>query len=106
MQLDKQIQEDEAISAELETLNATGTKLTKQMIIVPIDNTLLYVEPIYQTMLNESEVRCRMKNAKDAKIPVINYGLAIAQIHGILRRSLQLFPDIVELLESETTLSA
>ena len=26
------------------------------MIIVPIDNTLLYVEPIYQTMLNESEV--------------------------------------------------
>ena len=57
-------------------------------------------------MLNESEVRCRMKNAKDAKIPVINYGLAIAQIHGILRRSLQLFPDIVELLESETTLSA
>lgn len=56
MQLDKQIQEDEAISAELEALNVTGTKLTKQMIIVPIDNTLLYVEPIYQTMLNESEV--------------------------------------------------
>ena len=56
MQLDKQIEEDEAISAELEALNITGTKLTKQMIIVPIDNTLLYVEPIYQTMLNESEV--------------------------------------------------
>ena len=56
MQLDKQIEEDAAISAELETLNTTGTKLTKQMIIVPIKNTLLYVEPIYQTMLNESEV--------------------------------------------------
>ena len=56
MQLDKQIEEDEAISAELEALNTTGTKLTKQMIIVPIKNTLLYVEPIYQTMLNESEV--------------------------------------------------
>ena len=56
MQLDKQIEEDEAISAELESLNTTGTKLTKQMIIVPIKNTLLYVEPIYQTMLNESEV--------------------------------------------------
>ena len=26
------------------------------MIIVPINNTLLYVEPIYQTLLNESEV--------------------------------------------------
>lgn len=56
MQLDKQIQEDEAISAQLEALNTTGTKLTKQMIIVPINNTLLYVEPIYQTMLNESDV--------------------------------------------------
>lgn len=56
MQLDKQIEEDDVISSELEALNTTGTKLTKQMIIVPIDNTLLYVEPIYQTMLNESEV--------------------------------------------------
>ncbi len=56
MQLDKQIEEDEAISNELELLNTTGTKLTKQMIIVPIENTLLYVEPIYQTMLNESEI--------------------------------------------------
>ena len=56
MQLDKQIEEDEVISSELEQLSVTGTKLTKQMIIVPINNTLLYVEPIYQTMLNESEV--------------------------------------------------
>ncbi len=56
MQLDKQIEEDEAISTELEALNTTGTKLTKQMIIVPIHNTLLYVEPIYQTMLNESDI--------------------------------------------------
>ena len=56
MQLDKQIQEDSNISSELETLNVTGTRLTKQMIIVPINNTLLYVEPIYQTMLNESDV--------------------------------------------------
>lgn len=56
MQLDKQIEEDEAISSELNSLNVTGTKLTKQMIVVPIDNTLLYVEPIYQTMLNESQV--------------------------------------------------
>ncbi len=56
MQLDKQIEEDEAIASELEVLNTTGTRLTKQMLIVPINNTLLYVEPIYQTMLNESEV--------------------------------------------------
>ena len=56
IQLDKQIEENEAISSEINSLNVTGTKLTKQMIIVPMDNTLLYVEPIYQTMLNESDV--------------------------------------------------
>ena len=56
MQLDKQIEEDEAISSEIEALNVTGTRITKRMIVVPIENTLLYVEPIYQTMLNESDV--------------------------------------------------
>ncbi len=55
-QLDNQIEEDEAISAELETLETTGTRITKKMIIVPIEDTLLYVEPIYQTMINESEI--------------------------------------------------
>ncbi len=56
MQLDKQISEDEEISAELQSVSTTGAKVTKQMIIVPLNNTLLYVEPIYQTLLNESEV--------------------------------------------------
>ena len=56
MQLDKQIEEDEAISSEIEALNVTGTKITKRMIVIPVENTLLYVEPIYQTMLNESDV--------------------------------------------------
>ena len=56
MQLDKQIAEDEAISTELQALSTTGAKVTKQMLIVPLNNTLLYVEPVYQTMLNESEV--------------------------------------------------
>ena len=55
-QLDNQIEEDEAISAELEILETTGTRITKKMIIVPIEDTLLYVEPIYQTMINESEI--------------------------------------------------
>ncbi len=56
IQLDNQIEEDEAISSELETLEATGTRIAKEMIIVPIGNTLLYVEPVYQTMINESEI--------------------------------------------------
>ena len=53
MQLAKQIEEDEEISANLKSINDSGTKITKNMIVVPIKNTLLYVEPIYQTMLNE-----------------------------------------------------
>lgn len=56
MQLDKQIEQDETISTQLKALNVTGTKVTKNMIIVPIENTLLYVEPVYQTMLNESDI--------------------------------------------------
>lgn len=53
MQLDNQIEQDELISAEIKALNTTGTKVTKDMVVVPINNTLLYVESIYQTMLNE-----------------------------------------------------
>ena len=52
-QLDNQIEQDETISAELETLNVTGSKILKEMKIIPIDNTVLYVETIYQTMTNE-----------------------------------------------------
>lgn len=54
MQLDTQIEQDEEISKELEALNVTGTKITKNMIIVPLDNTLLYVEPVYQQYINEA----------------------------------------------------
>ena len=55
MQLDTQIEQDEQISKELEALNVNGTKITKNMIIVPLDNTLLYVEPIYQQYINETD---------------------------------------------------
>ena len=55
MQLDKQIEQDEVISSEIEALNVSGTRITKEMIIVPINNTVLYVEPIYQVMLNEAD---------------------------------------------------
>ena len=31
-------------------------------------------------------------------IPIVNYGVAIAMMHGILERSLEPFPQILELL--------
>ena len=55
MQLDTQLGQDETIAKEIEALNVSGTKLTKDIIIVPIDNTLLYVEPIYQQYVNETD---------------------------------------------------
>lgn len=56
MQLDTQIEQDTTISRELDSLNVTGTKIVRNMIVVPIENTLLYIEPIYQVMLNETNV--------------------------------------------------
>ncbi len=52
-QLDKEIEQDATISESIKSINVTGTKITKNMIIVPINNTLLYVEPIFQQQLNE-----------------------------------------------------
>ena len=43
-------------------------------------------------MLNEREVRYRMKCAKDAGVPITNYGIVIAYMKGILKRSISLFP--------------
>lgn len=53
MQIDTQLEQDERISKEVESLNVTGTKINKNMIIVPINNSLLYVETIYQQDTNE-----------------------------------------------------
>ena len=53
IQLDSLVEQDEKILNELNSLNVTGKKIQKNIIIVPINNTLLYVEPIYQIMLND-----------------------------------------------------
>lgn len=46
-------------------------------------------------MLNEREVRYRMKCALDQGVPMTNYGVAIAHIHGILKRSISMFPHLL-----------
>lgn len=50
-------------------------------------------------MLNEREVRYRLKCAQDAGVPMTNYGVLIAYMQGILPRSLSIFPEIRGLLE-------
>ena len=49
-------------------------------------------------MLNEAEMKHRIALAKEADVPMTNYGVAIAHVNGILKRSLELFPEVLELL--------
>jgi [FeFe] hydrogenase H-cluster maturation GTPase HydF len=50
-------------------------------------------------MLNEKEMKSRLERCNEQCVPVTNYGIAIAQMHGILKRSLVPFPDLLNLLE-------
>lgn len=45
-------------------------------------------------MLNEREMKYRLKCAGDADIPITNYGTAIAYMKGILERSIEIFPQL------------
>ena len=50
-------------------------------------------------MLNEAAMKHRIHKAEQAGVPMVNYGIAIAHMNGILKRSLQLFPEIAALLD-------
>lgn len=39
-------------------------------------------------MLNENQMKARVQSAVKAGVPIVNYGIAIAAMHGILERSL------------------
>ncbi len=47
-------------------------------------------------MLNAAEMKARLRRAEQNDIPITNYGIAIAQMHGILKRSLSPFPQIAD----------
>ena len=50
-------------------------------------------------MLNEKEMQHRNKVAASQNVPMTNYGIAIAYMHGILKRTVAPLPDIAKLLE-------
>lgn len=50
-------------------------------------------------MLNEREMRYRQKCALDQEIPITNYGIVIAYMQGILKRCVEMFPDVRKELE-------
>ncbi len=49
-------------------------------------------------MLNEREMKHRIKTAQNGGIPITNYGTLIAYMNGILKRSVKIFPDIYNML--------
>lgn len=49
-------------------------------------------------MLNEAQMKSRINAAKEAGIPIVNYGVAIAHMHDILKEALGPFPKIQKLL--------
>lgn len=50
-------------------------------------------------MLNEREVQSRMNMAIKQNVPFTNYGTSIAYMQGILERSLEIFPEFLELIK-------
>lgn len=52
-------------------------------------------------MLNEREMKYRLACAKDQNIPMTNYGILIAYIQGILKRSVEPFPAVSMMLTEE-----
>ena len=49
-------------------------------------------------MLNEREMQYRQKCAADQNIPFTNYGIAMAYMQGILKRSIEIFPSLHTIL--------
>ena len=45
-------------------------------------------------MLNEREVQSRMETSLNNKTPFSNYGIAIAYMNGIIKRSTEIFPEL------------
>ena len=52
--------------------------------------------------LNEKEMKNRLRRAAVQGVPMTNYGIFLAQAGGILARSLELFPQVHDLLEAES----
>lgn len=49
--------------------------------------------------LHEKEMKHRIFRAGEQGVPIVNYGIFIAYVNGILARSVEVFPDIYQLLK-------
>lgn len=49
--------------------------------------------------LHEKEMKHRIFRADQQEVPIVNYGIFIAYVNGILERSVEVFPDIYHLIK-------
>ncbi|NTV78220.1 MAG: [FeFe] hydrogenase H-cluster maturation GTPase HydF, partial [Clostridiales bacterium] len=52
-------------------------------------------------MINRKEMLHRLMMAQQAGVPMVNYGVLIAYVLGILKRALAPFPQALEILEDK-----
>lgn len=78
---------------ELEIVTSSGTEFPEDL------SEFSLIIHCGGCMLTSREMIYRMKCAEDAGIPFTNYGVAIAYMKGILPRSLEVFPELLEKLK-------
>ena len=52
-------------------------------------------------MINRQEMLSRIARAREAGVPIVNYGVLLATVHGLLERALEPFPAARLLLEED-----
>ena len=85
-QLNTLIEQDESISKELESIDVSGTSLVRNTTIIPINDTLLYVEAIHQERLNEPET-------KELKKVIVSSGNKVAIGNDLKEAMINLLSD-------------
>lgn len=53
-------------------------------------------------MLNRKEMLSRIMQAKQAGVPIVNYGVIMAYMHGVLHRALSPFPHLQAMIDETT----
>ena len=51
-------------------------------------------------MINRREMLTRLRQAREAGVPITNYGVAISFLQGVIRRSLAPFPAALAAFEN------
>lgn len=85
---------NQRVGGELQYDCSTGLELPKQL-----EQYKLIVH-CGACMINRREMLYRLLQAKKAGVPIVNYGVLIAYLHGILNRALSPFPTALQLFEN------